>query len=86
MKYFEIKELARKFRKAPTLAEKKLWSILRLRKLAGKKFLRQHPFMYEDKGKKSFFIFDFYCAQERLAIELDGGVHDIQAKRDRERD
>lgn len=86
MKYDEIKEIARKFRKAPTQAERKLWSILRLRKFEGKKFLRQHPVMFENNRKRSFFIADFYCAEDRLVIELDGGIHEIQELRDQERD
>lgn len=86
VKYDEIKEIARKFRKTPTAAEKRLWSILRRRKLEGKKFLRQHPIMFENNGRKSFFVADFYCAEDRLDIELDGGIHDIKGSRDRERD
>jgi very-short-patch-repair endonuclease len=86
VKYNEIKEIARKFRKTPTASERKLWSILRLRKLEGKKFLRQHPIMFENNGKRSFFIADFYCAENKLVLELDGGIHDIQEMRDRERD
>ena len=44
---------AQNLRQIETEAEKKLWALLRGRKLKGKKFRRQHPF---DK-----FILDFYC-------------------------
>jgi very-short-patch-repair endonuclease len=44
-----------------------LWSLLRGRRFAGFKFRRQHPC--------GPFILDFFCAQSRLAIELDGGQH-----------
>lgn len=86
MNYSEIKEIARKLRKTPTAAEKKLWSILRLRRFQGKKFLRQHPIMFENNGMRSFFVADFYCAENRLVVEVDGGIHYIQEFRDRERD
>ena len=33
------------------------------------KFRRQHPV--------SFYIADFYCHTERLIIEIDGSVHDL---------
>jgi very-short-patch-repair endonuclease len=38
---------------------------------------RQHPL--------GTFILDFYCAQMRLAVELDGGVHQGQAEADAQR-
>ena len=58
---------ARSFRKKPTDAEKRLWSCLRDRKLAGLKFRRQHPL-----GDRTV---DFFCADAKLAIELDGSGH-----------
>jgi very-short-patch-repair endonuclease len=48
-------------------AEKRMWSILRSRKLSGFKFRRQYPI--------GGYIVDFYCLRKRLAIELDGGQH-----------
>jgi very-short-patch-repair endonuclease len=54
-------------RRNSTAAERKLWSILQRRQIAGLSFRRQHPI-----GK--YFV-DFYCAQLRLAIEVDGGQH-----------
>jgi len=69
-------ERCREFRKHPTEAEALLWKQLRNRQLAGLKFRRQHPL----EG----FIVDFYCFELRLAIELDGSVHQIpeQAEQD----
>jgi len=54
-------------RKSATPAEAYLWTYLQNRKLEGKKFRRQHSI--------GNYIVDFYCAQERLAIELDGNGH-----------
>ena len=50
-----------------TPAEAYLWTHLKARKLAGRRFNRQ--FSIEN------YITDFYCHQERLVIELDGQVH-----------
>ena len=58
---------ARKMRKAPTDAEKKLWSLLRHGKLDGHHFRRQVPIDH--------VIVDFACFSARLVIELDGGQH-----------
>jgi len=64
--YPPILERARKMRHAQTPAEAALWQALRNRNL-NYKFRRQHPI---DK-----FIVDFYCAQAKLCIELDGDTH-----------
>ena len=87
MKYHEIKRIARELRKHQTPAEKLLWSYLCNKQLKGRKFLRQHPIIYESKRSEHFFyIPDFYCKKEMLIIELDGPVHDHQKERDRKRD
>ena len=65
---------ARNFRKAATDAENRLWSQLRNRQLVGFKFRRQQPL-----GSR---IVDFYCAEARLAIEIDGSGHFYQLKRE----
>ena len=54
-------------RRAPTEAERLLWSRLRDRRLGGFKFRRQHPV-----GQ---FIADFACVEHRLIVEADGGQH-----------
>jgi very-short-patch-repair endonuclease len=58
---------ARRLRKKTTDPEKRLWSYLRNRKVAGLKFRRQHPV-----GDR---VVDFFCAEAKLAIELDGSGH-----------
>ena len=58
--------IARKLRKNPTDAEKRLWSRLRGEQL-GARFTRQYPI-----GNA---VADFACRCLRLAIELDGGQH-----------
>lgn len=70
-----------------TPAEKELWQYLRDRKLDDYKFLRQHPIVYSNSlTKQDFFILDFYCVDRKLAIELDGKIHDHQKERDMNRD
>ena len=59
---------ARALRKTMTEAEKRLWSILRNRQLAGLKFRRQHPI--------GPYTADFTCFEHMLVIEADGGQHD----------
>jgi very-short-patch-repair endonuclease len=71
----------------PTDAEKKLWQHIRKRQLKNRKFLRQHPIFYEHWKYDSFcFIPDFYCFQEKLAIELDGPIHETKKEEDIRRD
>jgi very-short-patch-repair endonuclease len=63
-----VVSLAKDLRQKQTQAEELLWEQLRNNKLNGYKFYRQCPI-----GR---YIADFYCAELRLVIELDGGVHD----------
>lgn len=70
----ETLELARRFRKTPTGAEKTAWALLRARKVHGLKFRRQQAI----RG----FVVDFYCAQHHLVLELDGPIHDAQKEYD----
>ena len=87
MRYYEIKEKARKLRKNPTEAEKYLWKYIRNKQLDGKKFLRQHPIVYEINNKELFFFIpDFYCSEAKLAVELDGKIHDYTIEHDQNRD
>jgi len=65
---------ARQLRREQTPAEALLWEHLRNRRLKGLKFRRQHPV-----GR---FVADFYCAQHRLIVELDGAVHRMQGEYD----
>jgi very-short-patch-repair endonuclease len=69
-----LKPLAREMRQDPTPAEKALWEQVRDRKVAGAKFRRQHTI---DR-----FIVDFYCAEARLVIEVDGDIHQYTQEED----
>ena len=62
-----------------TLPEVLLWRLLRQRPY-GLKFRRQH--------ETSYYTLDFYCSDARLAIEVDGMIHDNpeQADHDLKRD
>ena len=60
--------LARELRLRPTPAERHAWTLLRNRSILGLKFRRQQVL--------HGFIVDFYCASERIVIELDGCGHD----------
>lgn len=66
--YRDMKERARHMRKNPTPAEAILWARLRKRQVKGFQFRRQHPIVR--------FIVDFYCAEAKLVVEVDGSVHD----------
>ena len=77
-----IKTTARSLRRHQTDAEELLWKVIRNRKLANRKFLRQHPIEFEWNGQKRFFIADFFCHEAMLVIELDGKIHDLQKDRD----
>jgi adenine-specific DNA-methyltransferase len=68
---------ARQLRAGQTDTERKLWSHLRNRGLAGFKFKRQHPI-----GK---YIVDFACLEMRLIVEVDGGHHSNAKDEDRTR-
>jgi very-short-patch-repair endonuclease len=61
-------DLARQFRREPTASEHRAWELLRDRRCLGLKFRRQQVI----RG----YIADFYCAELRLVLEIDGDVHD----------
>jgi very-short-patch-repair endonuclease len=70
---------ARELRRNQTEAEKIFWlEILKSKKFSSYKFTRQKPL--------DGFIADFYCAKFKLAIEIDGEMHEFQKVRDKERD
>ncbi|MCH7525646.1 MAG: endonuclease domain-containing protein [Bacteroidetes bacterium] len=62
-----LKEFRRELRQNLTASEAFLWSHLKSRQLEGKRFTKQHSI--------NNYIVDFYCASEKLIIELDGEVH-----------
>jgi very-short-patch-repair endonuclease len=78
-------DTARNLRQGSTTAEMIFWETVRKRKVAGKKFLRQHPIRFEYEGKPHFFIADFYCAGSKLVVEIDGKIHENQQARDQHR-
>jgi molybdenum cofactor cytidylyltransferase len=83
----EITRLARELRRKQTREEALLWESLRNRKFKNLKFLRQHPIVYDKhRGGFRFFIADFYCAELRLVIEVDGPIHEFQQHYDKNRD
>jgi very-short-patch-repair endonuclease len=84
--YHVAHERARELRRQLTPTEKLLWQALRGRKLEGYKFLRQHPILVDDNGRESFVVADFYCAEAKLIVEVDGAVHEDQQERDEARD
>ncbi len=57
----------KKLRANLTPAEAFLWIHLKTKQLEGRKFVKQHSI--------GNYIVDFYCASEKLVIELDGEVH-----------
>ena len=62
------KKKRRLLRNNMTYCEKIIWIHLRKRQL-GYRFLRQYSVDH--------FVIDFYCPELKLAIELDGNVHDF---------
>ena len=66
-------EKRRNLRNNMTYCEKIVWLHLKKRQL-GYRFLRQYSVDH--------FVIDFYCPELKLAIELDGDVHEIPEKKD----
>lgn len=59
-----------------TPPEARLWLRLRDRTQGGPAFRRQHPC--------GPHVLDFYCAAARLAVEVDGFVHEVADQPDRD--
>ncbi len=78
MNFNNIINFSRQLRKEQTKAEKLLWEKIRNRKLKGYKFRRQHPV-------KNTYVVDFYCAQKKCVIEVDGGIHNLREVKDKDR-
>ncbi len=73
-----LTQKARQNRKNPTPAEQKLWyKVLQSKRLGNLKFTRQKPL--------AEYIVDFYCAELKLAIEIDGDTHARQKQYDKDR-
>ena len=72
------KDLCRDLRKHSTEAEQLFWERVRNRTFFNKKFYRQFPLFFDLYSKETFFIADFYCHEENLVVEIDGGYHKRQ--------
>jgi very-short-patch-repair endonuclease len=74
-----IFENAKQLRNNPTPAETILWMHLR-NGVNNFKIRRQHPI--------GLYIADFYCHKVKLIIEVDGSIHDLQERKefDKERE
>ncbi len=73
----DVTDNRKELRNHSTSAEATLWKLLRGKQIAGLKFRRQHSV--------GPYILDFYCPQIKLAIELDGEVHNRQQDYDEQR-
>ena len=56
---------AREMRKAMTKEERRLWY----------EFLRTYPIRFYRQKVLGYYIADFYCAEAKLVVELDGSQH-----------
>ena len=70
-------ERARELRENSSIPERVLWGLLRNRRLGSLKFRRQVAF--------DSYVVDFYCAEYKLVVELDGQSHDGQLAKDAKR-
>jgi very-short-patch-repair endonuclease len=73
----KYKSRRKDLRKNETKAEEILWKFLKNKQLESRKFRRQYSL--------GDYILDFYCSQERLAIEIDGEIHLQKQEYDKER-
>ena len=73
---YGLREHRKELRKNKTPQEEKLWWYLRRNQL-GVKFRSQHSI--------GGYVVDFYCAEKRLIIEIDGEIHKKTAEYDKVR-
>ena len=73
----ELVSFAKQLRKNLTKEERHLWY----------DFLKNHPHRFQRQKILGKYIVDFYCAEAKLAIELDGSQHyePQDAAKDRQR-
>ena len=74
----ELRTFRKTLRNKLTPAEAALWTVLKQSQLDGRKFRRQHSVGY--------YILDFYCPAEKLAVELDGEVHNSVSAQEYDRE
>ncbi|MFZ3207277.1 MAG: endonuclease domain-containing protein [Geobacteraceae bacterium] len=68
------KERRKELRRNQTDAERAFWAKVRNKQFFGMKFFRQYSF--------GPYILDFYCPEKKLAVELDGGQHNLPESRE----
>ena len=64
------KNKRRELRQRQTHTDEIVWPRIRNRKMLGLKFKRQYSI---DK-----FVLDFYCSELKIAIEIDGSIHELE--------
>ncbi|BDQ02295.1 MAG: endonuclease [Ignavibacterium sp.] len=67
-----MKKRRRELRKNMTFCEKLVWTYLRKKQLKVR-FLRQYSI--------DNYVVDFYCPKFKLAIEIDGDVHELKEQK-----
>jgi very-short-patch-repair endonuclease len=67
MKRKNIVRNARELRQEMTEAERKFWMYVRDKRYKSIRIRRQHPI--------GSFVLDFYWAEKKIGIEIDGGIH-----------
>jgi very-short-patch-repair endonuclease len=70
---YRTKQASKQLRQRETPSEKLMWDALRARRFRGLKFRRQQQI--------GPFVVDFYCAELRLVVEIDGRIHDEDEQR-----
>ena len=74
----QLKQRAKELRKAGNLSEALLWLQIKNKKFKGLDFDRQVVI--------GNYIVDFYCADKKTVIEIDGCTHDEKVEYDAARD
>jgi len=69
-----LKDRRRELRQNQTETEKLFWTQLRNKKFMDMKFFRQYSV--------GPYILDFYCPEIKLAVEMDGGQHNLPENRE----
>jgi len=69
-----LKKRRLELRRNQTDAERTFWAHVRNKQFLGLKFFRQYSF--------GPYILDFYCPEKKLAVELDGGQHNMPDSRE----
>lgn len=77
MTYGFLKEKAKEMRNNPTETEKILWNHLSGKGFENHKIRRQHVL-----GE---YIVDFVCLKQRLVIEIDGSIHDLNEQKEHDK-